>query len=288
MAMINLHQALASASIYQKVIIQGMLCVEYKCLDQRPRFKFWSDCSCLVYCTAGKKIYRNNNQDLFIEKGSIFFMKKGAYTGQNFLEEQYCALMFFMPDDFLSAFIAKHSQLISNASISSEDQEGIIAIPEDPVLLYFFDSVLYYLHQAHSSKELLEVKIEELMHNIFNLKNTRVLASYLSSFANSKEQNIRQLMEENYASNLKLEEYAALCNMSLSSFKRVFKQLFHESPGVWINKRKLQLASKLTLDSDKPINEIAFQCGFESDAHFNRSFKKHFGISPGKYRKSKA
>jgi AraC-like DNA-binding protein len=28
------------------------------------------------------------------------------------------------------------------------------------------------------------------------------------------------------------------------------------------------------------ISEVAFECGFETVAHFSRSFKKRFGVTP--------
>ena len=102
--MLNLYQTLKSVDFYKKVVIRDMLCVEYKCLDQRDQFDFWTDCGCLIYCTAGKKLYSSNAEDIEVKPGTILFMKKGAYTGKNYLEEQYCALMFFMPDSYFNEF----------------------------------------------------------------------------------------------------------------------------------------------------------------------------------------
>ena len=95
-------------------------------------------------------------------------------------------------------------------------------------------------------------------------------------------------MEDNFASNMKLEEFAQLCNMSLSSFKRAFSKIYGDSPGKWLLKRKLHLAQNLLRHTDKNVNEIAFQCGFESTSHFIRVFKKQFESTPLKFRELKA
>jgi transcriptional regulator GlxA family with amidase domain len=87
-------------------------------------------------------------------------------------------------------------------------------------------------------------------------------------------------MEDNFSYNLKLEEFAELCNRSLSAFKRDFKKHFSNTPGKWLLEKRLQHAHKLLQHSDKNVNEAAFESGFENTSHFSRSFKERFGYSP--------
>lgn len=91
-------------------------------------------------------------------------------------------------------------------------------------------------------------------------------------------------MMDNYPYNLKLEEYASLANMSLSTFKRNFKSVFNESPGRWISNKKIALATQFLKTSDMTINEIAYDCGFEDPSHFIKVFKKHENVTPLTYR----
>jgi AraC-like DNA-binding protein len=39
------------------------------------------------------------------------------------------------------------------------------------------------------------------------------------------------------------------------------------------------------VESDTPISEISLNCGYENLAHFSYTFKKHIGMTPGKFRK---
>lgn len=288
--MLNFHQALQAADFYKKVIIKDMLCVEYKCLDQRDYFDFWTDCGCLVFCTAGKKLYRSNTADIEVAPGSIFYLKKGAYTGKNYLGDQYCALIFFMPDHFIQDFLLTYPHLEKLADqIADAWIDGIIPIESDPALeSYFFSFLHYFSHVADIKKEILAIKIKELLLTLFTQEQHHSIAIYLSSLAQDRYWNFNYLIEENYASNMKLEEYAQLCMMSLSTFKREFLKRYGEPPGKWLLKRKLQLAARLLRQSDKIINEISFQCGFESPSHFIRVFKKRYGSTPLKYRAQKS
>jgi transcriptional regulator GlxA family with amidase domain len=53
------------------------------------------------------------------------------------------------------------------------------------------------------------------------------------------------VVESNVHSNLKLEEIAFLCNMSLSTFKRHFIVEYNEAPGKWLQDKRLQRAKEI-------------------------------------------
>jgi len=284
--MLNLHQALQNVQAYRKFRIQDLLCVEYTCPDQRDKFEFWMEVGCLVYCTAGKKLYRSSMQDLCVETGSIFFLKKGAYTGKNFVDETYCALMFFLPDQYIREFLLRYDALKSEPQqAGAEVQDGIISLQRESVLETFFFSILqYFSSPIELQKDILRIKLDELLFNLFTHPLHKPIANYLYSLLSDQQAQLHQIMEENYASNMKLEEYAQLCHLSLSSFKRAFTKHYQQSPAKWILNKKLQLATRLLQLTDKPINEISFQCGFESTSHFIRVFKKYTHLTPKQFR----
>jgi AraC-like DNA-binding protein len=102
----------------------------------------------------------------------------------------------------------------------------------------------------------------------------------------SKTNNIGPIIEANYCYNLALGEYAKLCNRSLSSFKRDFYNLYGESPAKWLLEKRLAHALILLRNSNNPILDISFKSGFENSTHFSHAFKKHFGVSPLRFRQN--
>ena len=54
----------------------------------------------------------------------------------------------------------------------------------------------------------------------------------------------------------------------------------------YVRELRLAMAAKQLLANKDRQLDIALRCGFESEISFSRSFKQHFGCSPGKYRKS--
>ena len=93
-----------------------------------------------------------------------------------------------------------------------------------------------------------------------------------------------RVMEENFAYNLKLEDYAQLCHMSLSAFKKSFRQYYNTTPAAWLKHRKLDLARHQLHRSDPNIGQISFECGFEDTSHFIRVFRNKYNLTPLQYR----
>ena len=86
---------------------------------------------------------------------------------------------------------------------------------------------------------------------------------------------------------LRLDEAAASCGLSVSHFKRVFRQAMGASFGQFsLRARLAQVANKLvtTTQSEQLIAE---ETGFSDASHLHHSFLKHFGTTPGRYRQSR-
>ena len=56
---------------------------------------------------------------------------------------------------------------------------------------------------------------------------------------------LQQVMEMHWHRNLALADLAFLCGMSLSTFKRAFEGHYGQSPGRWLQERRLRHASHL-------------------------------------------
>jgi AraC-like DNA-binding protein len=48
---------------------------------------------------------------------------------------------------------------------------------------------------------------------------------------------------------------------------------------------RIQLAAHQLRNSDTPLVRVAEDVGYESEAAFNRAFKRHFGVPPATWRK---
>lgn len=73
--------------------------------------------------------------------------------------------------------------------------------------------------------------------------------------------------------------------ISRAQLMRLFKQRLGDSPHAFVNKIRLQKAAVQLKQSADSILTIALACGFQSETHFGKSFKKQYDVTPSSYRK---
>ena len=104
-----------------------------------------------------------------------------------------------------------------------------------------------------------------------------------------KEQNrmdrIKRFLHENSQKQILLGEVAELMHMTPTYFCRWFKQGTGHTLITYLNKLRIENATRYLVSTDSNVSEIAFLTGFENATHFNRIFKKEKNISPQAYRK---
>lgn len=78
---------------------------------------------------------------------------------------------------------------------------------------------------------------------------------------------------------------ASMFDISLSHFRRLFKQFCDLPPRLFLLNQRLRLAASLLIETSSPINIIASQIGIDDVYYFSRSFKKKYAVSPSAYRR---
>lgn len=86
-----------------------------------------------------------------------------------------------------------------------------------------------------------------------------------------------------HARPIKLDEVAAIANMSPSAFCRYFKQHTRKTYLDFLNEYRIGQACKLLANRDKPVAQVAYESGFNNLSNFNRKFKAIMGIPPRQY-----
>lgn len=84
--------------------------------------------------------------------------------------------------------------------------------------------------------------------------------------------------------NLSIEELAAMCCYSVSTFKRRFSKHYHQPPHKWLLQCRLMLAAKIMTMSSISITEVSSLCGFVNVSHFIATFRRHFSLTPSSMR----
>ena len=283
--MVNLYSAIKESCLFKKIEINELLFVEYTCMQEENKFGIWSHNNYFAFISSGKKMWKSIYHSYEVDEGDIIFVKKGANITHQFFDDEFCAIFVFIPDDFIKSFLKKNSALLNTSPKNFSGQDTVLRVESDELLDIYHYSIQSYLAMSQKpNQQLLLLKFEELMLSLFSNKKHKELTDYFISLCQNQEHQMSMVMENNFSYNLKLENYAQLCHMSLSTFKKCFKQYYNTTPAVWLKNKKIQLALQPVLTTDLSINQIAFECGFEDTSHFIRIFKEKYALTPLQYR----
>lgn len=89
---------------------------------------------------------------------------------------------------------------------------------------------------------------------------------------------------ENFTRKISLKEIADIAGLSPPYFSTIFKEEMGENLSKYLNRLRVEKASRLLLETEMSLSEIAACCCFEDQSWFSKIFKAYTGISPGKYR----
>ena len=85
---------------------------------------------------------------------------------------------------------------------------------------------------------------------------------------------------------IKVEELAAMCHISETHLRRVFRDCMQMSPVEYINWVRIRTACGELKRTNDTVGDIAVRCGFSTLSTFNRNFHRIMGISPQQWRKA--
>lgn len=91
-------------------------------------------------------------------------------------------------------------------------------------------------------------------------------------------------LNQHFNRQITLTEVAAVVSMSDVSFSRFIKKVTGQSFVDTLTEIRLGHVARMLIDTDMTIAEIAYCCGFNNMANFNRIFKRKKGMPPHKFR----
>jgi len=230
------------------------------------------------FLQVGKKQVHFADNAVSVNKEQSLLIKKGNCLWTELLDDEniyYCKLLFFSEKQ-LTSFLNKHSTI----ELSTTEEMPYFIIENDSFIISYLNS-LTSINQSDSTfkTKMLEVKFEEIMLYLVNKYGDK-FESYLHSLISKKQSSFNKIIESNVYSNLKLEEIAFLCNMSLSTFKRYFTAEYKVTPGKWLQDKRLQSAKDILQEGRLKPSDIYLDYGYNNLSNFSIAFKNKFGINP--------
>jgi AraC family transcriptional regulator len=95
-------------------------------------------------------------------------------------------------------------------------------------------------------------------------------------------------IEANLNTSIRNRDLAEVARLSTFHFNVAFRNSVGEPPHGYIIRRRVERAQGLMLSSEKPLSEIAAECGLADQAHLTRLFRRIVGESPAAWRRARA
>jgi len=153
-------------------------------------------------------------------------------------------------------------------------------------------SILHLLEEAASDRAGSDAMLAKLSEALFVDTVRRHVASlsdqstgWLSAARDPVVGKSLALLHKRPAHPWTVAELATAVGVSRSALVDRFTRFLAEPPIAYLTGWRLRLAAQALTSSSKGIADVAASVGYESEAAFNRAFKRTFGVPPARYRR---
>jgi len=240
----------------------------------------FNDCFCIVIVRTGKYLFDFSGMSHDMHTGHVV-IEKSNYDYKLRPATGECTIFNFT-DDFYRRFIStldlQQSFFFSNNNIRS------VVLNTTPETDYLHYRILNRIKDAGKLEidnlvlELLKQIVASFTYHVD--ADLTALKNHLVTIEKAKE-----YMNENFASDISLQEISVHSCVSPFHFSRIFKKFTSFSPYQYLLNTRLKHSEMLLKNTSIPVTEVSFSSGFNSSSHFATAFKQRYKINPTQYRK---
>lgn len=172
----------------------------------------------------------------------------------------------------------KQLKFLNNYNVVDQTISGIIE-------LFLVEAKANGRNGTTYMQNLLSLLSTHYVQNYSNYFDLLEASSTASKFDQSQVTKVDEYIEQNISTHIAIEDLADLLNCSKYYFLREFKKFVGDTPYQYLMSKRLAKAKNLLQMQDGNIATVAYELGFNDQAHFTRAFKNEFAMTPGQYLK---
>jgi DNA-binding GntR family transcriptional regulator/AraC-like DNA-binding protein len=109
--------------------------------------------------------------------------------------------------------------------------------------------------------------------------------TYHSGLAPARLRRVSELVRTKLEDELTVDEMAESAGLSPAHFSQMFRQSTGQSPHQFVVRERIERAKEMLRAADGRVLDVAVACGFKTQQHFARVFRRMCGSSPMEYRR---
>jgi AraC-like DNA-binding protein len=232
---------------------------------------------------VGNSITDFRKGDLFLFAPRLIHCFKNPKAYEEIKKDARAICVFFMPD-FLGGDFLRRLQTKMLSILFQKSEFGVQFPKPGP-------EIIDLLKGMRSAKNLGGiVNLLLILDKLSLQKNVTVLSDSMLNkyyYKHSKDDRIDKVMDyviKNSHNKISAKEIADLVDMSEAGFSRFFKSRTEKNFSGFVNEIRLSEAQKLLIETNKSIQEICIESGYDNLSNFNRQFKVRHNMSPKVFR----
>ena len=228
-----------------------------------------SDTFLLVYTYAGKGFLSYEGKEYHLQEGDGFLIdcrKHHIFRSEGMFWER-CDLYFngYTAESFFSAFA--HDREVIFHSISGFQPH--------------LEKLLQSYHRIQPDRDLqIHAGLTELLSWLLSIKS-----STSPSETEETIYHLIQYLQSHFSEPINMDDLSKISSISKYHLSREFRRLTGYSPIEYLLMVRIENAGTLLRNTDLSIALVAEHCGINSEQYLCRQFQKHFGETPGRYRR---
>ena len=250
--------------------------------SQKPDQNIHIHNSCeILLCLEGGQNFLINDRVYEVEDGDVFIINQfEAHKITSDPAKNFKRYIMQVHPEFLYANSTDKTDFSHCFYTRGKDVSNKVKLSEEEI-----DKFISYIDKADNSsgfgadieKKIAALKILLLVNSAFSIHTS------VEKQAGSKAiKTAIDYINRNFNQSLSLETIAKNSYVSVNQLCRLFNKYCGTTVSKYIASRRITEAKKM-LTSGKNVTDTAILCGFEDYANFIRVFKKHVGVTPGKY-----
>ena len=112
----------------------------------------------------------------------------------------------------------------------------------------------------------------------------RSARTYRGGLGPARLRRVQELVNAKIEEELRIDEMAQSAGLSTAHFSQMFRQSTGESPHQFVLRQRVERAKEMLPTPGMRILDVAIACGFKTQQHFARVFRRMCGASPTEYR----
>lgn len=249
----------------------------------------------MVYMCKGHTTHIINREKIFLKEGEILILNQNAIQEIFPAGKEDIAINFIiLPevfDDFFSVIGGEnkiHDFLISSLSKEYKDVSYLHFQTHGMIIIQnIIENIIWMILEKKFKNNLIIKNYMEILF-LTLLTNSEIIKSDESVYEKYEKNLVSSILNyiDTYYKDGTLKELVSIIGQKAYFISRILKKYTNCNFKELIQRKKLERAAYLLLETELPIEKILSAIGYRNSSFFYRKFKEKYKVSPKNYRKN--